>query len=566
MPLNNTFQGYEKACDFISRLELIGMRTSYREIFDMFLSKTSSGWPVATVFKRHSNAIKSFERLPLGIPSVDLNIDLSRAASFFHEIVTRSREFDYNRESNGVNESIRGNIEAFIPKPQCRNSSKRLNTQHSKEIGEAARDFGLNTSEGARSIFLPKISDGDLEHSIFFPDNRRSSLLTWFTENSDCIIYLKFNSTFGGSGVGVCRIPVGLWSAPCAIRANISGARFRPSNKHIECIIFIRDLSDIDGFKRGEEITLGGKDQKDRVRVLSKIADRFCVENSILCSCTPRSDINNLLYSRYHAKTSIDSILNGKVPSPSEAATFCGALRRLELPSTMYPHPTPPNNLNKFNLKDWTQKDSCRSSTPLDSPFDESNISTLKELLNALENGESIYTEELNEFEVFTQKFNQMLCDGVTIDRAWPTEGGGQASNEQFTSKVTLKLETRATNLGKEQFLLFISKSKSKTGTLTDFSKPSDFSKNKHSSESARLQNIVKISQIMPKVFGKPQTSAQEKKKHRKRFVSLETIDEKRFLFLARTGKDASLLAGGLKLIVERERSQQKSQEITHFQ
>ena len=120
VPLNNTFQGYEKACDFISRLELIGMRTSYREIFDMFLSKTSSGWPVATVFRKGSMGVRNFEEMPFGLPSVDMNIDLSRASSFFHEIVTRCREYDYHLECNGVYEIVRGNIETFVPKPHCR--------------------------------------------------------------------------------------------------------------------------------------------------------------------------------------------------------------------------------------------------------------------------------------------------------------------------------------------------------------------------------------------------------------------------------------------------------------
>lgn len=535
------------------------MRTSYRTIFDMFLSKTSSGWPVATVFKRHSRAMKNFEHLPLGVLSVDLNIDLSRAASFFHEIVTRSREYDYGRESNGVYEVVRGNIEAFIPKPQCRISRKRTTTQHVDEVGDAAKTFGLDTSKGARTVFLPKISDENLHQPMFFPDARRSSLLTWYTENSDSIIYLKFNGTFGGSGVGVFRINGGLWSAPCAIRANISGVGFRPTSNPIECMIFVRDLSDMDGFRKGNEITVGGKDQKERICVVSKIADRFCIENNIICSCVPRNDINTLLYSKYHSKTSTELIINGKLPSPSEAATFCGALRRLELPSTMYPHPTPPNNLIKFNLKDWTKNDSCKTSGPLESPFDESTVSTLKDLLNTLENGESIYTDELNEFEVFTQKFNQMLYDGVTIDRAWPTENGRSNVDEPFTSKVTLKLDSRATHLGKEHFLLFITKSQTnKTGILRDYTKPTDLSKNKHLSESLKLHSIVKVSQTMPKSFSKPQTSPQEKKKHRKRFVSLKTNDGKTFLFLARTGKDASLLACGLKLIVER--SQGRSQ------
>jgi hypothetical protein len=529
------------------------MRTSYREIFDMFLSKTSSGWPVASVFKRQSRAMKSFEQLPLGLLSVDLNIDLSRAASFFHEIVTRSREYDYYLDSNGACEVVRGNIEAFIPKPQCRSSRKRTKFKGADEAKEAAGSFGLNTDKNSRTIFLPRVLDRNDHQPMFFPDTRRSSLLTWYTENSDSIIYLKFHGTFGGAGISVFRTSGGLWSAPCAIKGNIRGAGFRPNANPIECMIFIRDLSDIDELKKDREVTIGGQDQKEKICVVSNIADRFYMENNFICSCISRKEINALLYSKYHSNTSTEQILSGKLPSPSEAGTFCGALRRLELPSTMYPHPTPPNNLVKFNLNNWTKDESCKSSGSLDPPFEDKTIATLKDFLHTLENSESIYTDELNEFEVFTQKFNQMLYDGVTIDRVWPTENERGSQDDSPTSKITLKLDSKATNIGTEHFLLFIAKShKSRKGISSDFTKPTDLSKNKYLSESLKLHNVVEISQHMPINFKLPQLSSQEKKKWRKRFVSLKTNDGKSIWFLARTGKDASLLACGLKLIVER--------------
>eukprot|EP00979_Chaetoceros_neogracilis_P019016 scaffold11616_cov308-Chaetoceros_neogracile.AAC.1 len=82
-------------------------------------------------------------------------------------------------------------------------------------------------------------------------------------------------------------------------------------------------------------------------------------------------------------------ILQGKIQSPSEAIVFGGALRRLELPSTMYPHPTPPKNLVKFNANDWTVESSCKVSGILDPPFDENTITTLRQLLDTFDNGES---------------------------------------------------------------------------------------------------------------------------------------------------------------------------------
>ena len=533
------------------------MRTSYRAIFDMFLSLTSSGWPVATVFKRQSRAMKNFEMLPFRVLSVDINIDLSSAVSLFHEVVTRSREYDYNRESNGIHEVIRGNIGSFIPLPECRASRKHRKT-NGTEIKDRAKVFGLDTGSNARSIFVPKISDENLHQSIFCPHIRRSSLLTWYTENSDSVLYFNFNGTFGGSGVGVFRAKGGeSWSPPCAIRANILGVGFRPNSANIECMIFVRDICDLDGLRKGYEITVGGKDQNDRVLVITKIADRFCIEADFKCSCIPRNEINTQLYSKYHSKPTTENIFNGTLPTPSEAASFGGALRRLEMPSTMYPHPTPPNNLVKFNDNDWTCYNSCKASGTLEAPFDETSIGTLKDLLQSLENGESIYTDELNEFEVFTQKFHQMLYDGVTIDRAWAANDKEEgSSNNSRISKVTLKLDSTISHSGRKQTLLFVDRSNANmTGDgihTCDFSKPTKSSKSKFVADSLRLLNIVEISQNMPKSFIKPHTSNQEIKKQRRRFVSLTTKDGKKALFLARTGKDASLLACGLKLIAER--------------
>ena len=558
VPLNNTFQGYEKACDFISRLELIGMRTSYREIFDMFLSKTSSGWPVATVFRKGSMGVRNFEEMPFGLPSVDMNIDLSRASSFFHEIVTRCREYDYHLECNGVYEIVRGNIETFVPKPHCRSRKmKNFNARRIDVIGETAKSFGLETSREARSILLPKISEENFHQPMFFPESRRSSLLTWYTENSEAIVYIKLTGTFGGTGVTVARIKEGSWSAPCAITANVNGCSISLHADPVECVIFVRDIGHLDALKKGKQIVLGGDEQKESILVVTKIADVFCAEADMRCTLSNRTDLNSLFYSSNNggkAPTS-EMILEGKLQSPAEAIVFGGALRRLELPSTMYPHPTPPKNLIKFNGNDWTAESSCKSPGNLDPPFDDNTISTLRQLFETLEQGESLHEEELNEFEVFAQKFKQMLYDGVTIDRAWPTEEGNGGQDSSFTTKVTLKLDRKTTSSGKEDCLLFVAKSRvAAVGSTCDFSCPADLPKNKCLSESLDMLRIVKISQSMPQNFVKKSISLQEARKRRERFVSLKTKDGKRVPFLARTGKDASLLACGLKLLVERSR------------
>ncbi len=541
------------------------MRTSYREIFDMFLSKTSSGWPVATVFRRVSEGLLAFERLPMGMPSVNLNIDILRASAFFHEIVTRSREYDYQRESSGVFEIIRGNIESFMQKPLYR-ESQESHAQYAQQadIEGAAESLGLQNSVDARVVFVPSIASGIGlgPRQFFFTEARRSSLLTWYTESSQALFYLKFNRTFGGSGILISRLKEDSWSAPCAVNGNLVGSSFQLISEAMEFMIFVRDMNSIQKIRSGEKITVGGTDDQKRVLVISKIEDHFCIERNVLFSLQERPELNRMLYCKKNtnnADATATHILDGKVPNPDEAMAFYGALRRLELPSTMYPHPTPPPNLAKFNLNDWKIRDSCKASSELEHPFDEESITTLRDLLKAFKDGHQLFTEEVNEFEVFMQKFKQMLFDGVTIDRAWPykdEDGGNLDESSRRTSgtlKVTLKLNQVQKGHEMEEHLNFISRSNGNgKDDIIDFTNPSGMSRINCVSESINMRNITKISQNMPRSFLSNRTSAQEARKIRKRFVSVKTESGKKVLFLARTGKDASLLSCGIKLLVER--------------
>ena len=72
--------------------------------------------------------------------------------------------------------------------------------------------------------------------------------------------------------------------------------------------------------------------------------------------------------------------------------------------------------------------------------------------------------------------------------------------------------------------------------------------------ESFKVNNIISISKTIPgsMPLSEPQVSETEKKKRKKRFVLLEMNDGTQIMFYARTGKDASLLSCGLKLLIER--------------
>lgn len=549
VPLNNTFHGYEKACDFISRLELIGMRASYREIFDMFLSKTTSGFPVATVFRRQSEGMKRFENLPMGMLSVDMNIDLSRASAYFHEVVTRSRDFDFINEANGLHESIRGNIEQFMLKPRARHNTKDSSALSNERVllQRTAESNGIETG----IIFVPKSQRYNDVSPEFMFSKRRSSLLTWYAENSDAIVYLKISGVFGGSGVLISRSKDGQWSAPCSVGGSIEGSTFNIESP-IESIIFIRDNSDLHDLIRGESISMGGETSANRVFAVTKVNDTLINDHNVIYNIYPRCDINNLFYSNLKGYGKEEMILSGNVPLPVDSVGFYGAVRKLESPSTMYPHPTPPVNLLKFDGSSWEHPKSCKASKPLEAPCDEDNISMLRDLLNKISEKENSYLEEVKEFGIFMNKFKQMLFDGITIDSFWRNDSE-RKKNKADQSKVLLKLRRSVGSDGETtDDLVFAVRAENdvKDDLHADFRFPlDDINRNSRACEIIRVDKIRLISQKPSNK--RSSTTVITDQKNKKRYVSIETEDKNQIAFLARTGKDASLLACGLKLIAE---------------
>lgn len=529
------------------------MRASYREIFDMFLSKTSAGWPVALVFRRNSEGFEKFESFPIGMLPVDMNIDLSRASNFFHEVVTRGRDFDYNIEARNLNEEVRGNIERFMSKPSSRRSNNISisDTDEQMALDKISRAYGIQSG----NLFVPK-SNRYHEYSLTFLSKKRcSSLLTWYTENSNAILYLKITAFFGGSGVLVSRTLDGSWSAPFSIGGSIKGTNYSIKSVPIECIIFIRDTLDIQGLRIGDNVSLGGYDCQSRVITMIKLEDTLLFDSNIAFNIHARQEINNVFYSDVvNGYNKEDMILSGKVPMPNEAVGFYGALRRLEFPSTMYPHPTPPINLLRFNASSWKRENSCKAIEPLEPPCDDGKISTLRDLLSAFACNQKVYSEEIREFGIFMNKFKQMMFDGVTIDKFWIDKDDG-TKNQAHTTKVTLKLRRVqiSTEQVQEELIVVVRSDDDRVNYhLVDFKRPllNDTTRHCSISEVLPISSITHISQRSVK--GKSESSSNEEKKRRKRFVSLETDDKKRVTLLARSGKDATLLACGIKLMVER--------------
>lgn len=518
------------------------MRTSYRELFEMFLSKTSSGWPIAIVFRRQSEGMLKMKRLPFGVPSMDLNIDLLRATSSLHELITCCREYDHVQESSGVNETVRGNIETFIPRPRCRNPKVRITLQLEPRF--------------FRTPFVPTCSNSSMNiHELLFSrEFRRSALLTWYVENSEAMIYMKITNNKGGSGLMVTRTHKGSWSAPCAIYGTLPNGNFQYTDA-VDCFIFWKKVEDIQKFHTEKVISIDNEENLSNHLVITKTAGVFYVESKMKCTVQVREDINQLAYCKVK---NLDSrkLLEGKIPHPNQAKSFTGALRRLEFPSTMYPHPTPPINLSRFTLNLWERKSSVMSSEILESPFDEKGIISLRAFIRLIERSTKSHIDDKIEMDSFMLNFNRMMFDGVTAERTWVRKKGSKNTlKNHIPSKALLKLWHLADNSWDNATLRFTSRGTSfdhhKSKAWIDFRQP--MQKENNSIDCFKVIDIVAISTKMPEnIMSSAKISKDEMRKRQKRFVLFEMKDGTKVMFFARTGKDASLLSCGLKLLVER--------------
>ena len=219
----------------------------------------------------------------------------------------------------------------------------------------------------------------------------------------------------------------------------------------------------------------------------------------------------------------------------------------------MYPHPTPPINLSRYTLNTWEKKSSCEPSEILEHPFDEEGKITLRDFLGIIEKGSKQYREDKSEIDTFMMNFNQMLFDGVTVERLWTNTKGSSRARSQVPTKALMKLSHLPGHSWEHATLQIIPRARSK-----DYENKSDYQyplqNLPFTAEEFNLNRIVSISKIIPKnalLPSKQKISHDEVKKRQKRFVSFEMSNGTIVMFYARTGKDASLLSCGLKLLME---------------
>jgi len=313
----------------------------------MLLSKTTSGWPISLVFRRKSEAMALFERKMSSSLLVLPNIifDGSRMAAFLHEIVTRGREYDYEREAAGVYEIVRGNIESFMRRPRHRRSlASNVETTLWNRVTSTLAGLPLRPLKHRIPLFpLDAQNSFDVGFSTFW----RSQIMKQVAVGAVGMIYARFRSNVTtGSGIVISRLRDRRWSAPCSIGMVISDANLFEIGSN-EYVLFIYRPEIIDELRQSQRVDLSSyvsnsttyneecmvdiiAGKETAVVCFTKRDRSFFVLPTFSCQVFVRCQVNNRLYSSSQKECTMTSdILIGK-----PASIYCRSFSNMPQSST----------------------------------------------------------------------------------------------------------------------------------------------------------------------------------------------------------------------------------------
>jgi hypothetical protein len=228
------------------------MRTTYRELFDMFLSKTTSGWPVALVLRRE----KDGKSLLNSHFSFKFQKAIRQLAAFIHELVSKSREYDYQQVSSGTHEYIRGNIESFFPRPILRGTSiASLWASVASALEEfSGRDYQL---------VVPPISINQRNNfSLISPLLwRRQFLKTSMNEIAAFVFSAFSRSCVTETSIILVRNYDGSWSDPLFVKCVVSESKMLHLMGYIEYFMLIHDPTILSRLFLNQKVDLYSKGQ-----------------------------------------------------------------------------------------------------------------------------------------------------------------------------------------------------------------------------------------------------------------------------------------------------------------
>ena len=407
------------------KLESIGMRTSYSELFELFLAETTASWPIAIVFSRprRAQSIGNNWLLFKNTASTMLD-DCCQAENFLRHL---SRKY---RDAICVtNEIIRGDIENFMRKPT------------SFEEKSDKLPLGIDCTN---KIYVKDVREKiSADHTI-----ERKKLFCQMIEDSRGIVFIRSTKTgFGltmsiGHGIVLTRINKG-WSSPCTIGYFGLGGGVQIGCEQNDFLFLIYDDDIINKFRQGKQFVLGGNlsfagfgqgreycglsqfgsfDQTNYNQEHNRASfTAFARNNSGVLVGASIEGISvspiNILNRSVYGSMSTSDILSGYSMPFDEVSELHSAIKCAECPYSLSAHPIVPYFLKNYVRSIW----SIDYSSPLSKPHvlepsvsgvpDRSEFSiNLRELLLSISIKDQIMSlPRNNELNNFIEKFKRFL-------------------------------------------------------------------------------------------------------------------------------------------------------------
>lgn len=498
----------------IKRLESVGMRTSYRELYDIFLSKTTSCRPIGLVFRR---CLRS--SAPITIDSTRINDEFEWSTKFLQALTIKCREYEFEKKVPfRDSESFDSEAVPFVSCPNVSVGENTLVNNFLDMVSNTAEYFFVNDQKRKEDNFLSyrtlrSLVEQSLALAFVCQDNKPQNGSTKAT----------------GTGFVVVRSDLGSWSPPCFLsmmgmmgNETRQTRSFKLANMIIICKKeLLEDLvsGSVVQFKAPESAPANVL-ELDSVIIGSENGRFRPIQNISIAIKTSESQNQGAYVTSFGQRVGNENILDGQVLPPDQSVDFYGALQSLELPHSMHAHPVVPDKIEPYCNNDWVEVNEYLS------PRNGGMMTILKH--GSL--------EDRHEIDIFTRRFKYYLMDGVPVQMA-------PLPNSNDNDERELRLTIANTGSLSGSFLELAGKRKPGIvgiSGLVGISPQGNFS--------AALESITKLSR-------QPPSSLNLDDEDKRRFFSIETdLSAGPIMMLAKNKRDAELLLAGFKLLLEQEK------------
>ncbi|KAK1738351.1 hypothetical protein QTG54_011020 [Skeletonema marinoi] len=489
----------------IKRLESVGMRTSYRELYDIFLSKTTSCRPIGLVFRRCLR-----NSAPVTINSTRINDEFEWSTDFLQALTIKCREYEFEKKVPFQDkESFDADAVPFVSCPNVSLEENTFVSNYLDMVGNIADYFFVNKPTREEDNFLSyrtlrSLVEQSVALAFVCQGNKPQNGSTKTT----------------GTGFVVVRSDHGSWSPPCFLSMMGNESHQTRSFKNANMIVICKKEL-LDQLMSGSVVHFNAPESEladvlalDSV-IIGLEGGRFHpMQNTSIAIKTSESQNQGAYLTSFGQRVGNENIVDGQVLPPEQSVDFYGALQSLELPHSMHAHPVVPDKIEPYCNNDWAELDQYLS------PRNGGMAMIFRHSSH----------EDRHEIDIFTRRLKYYLMDGVPV---------------QMVSSST------SDNNDERELRLTIANTHSLSDSCLELSgkrKPGMVGSAPQGNFSTSFESITKLSR-------QPPSSLHLDEEDKRRFFSLETdLSAGPIMMLAKNKRDAELLLAGLKLLLEREK------------